>query len=84
MDVRAVARSLSNFSPADYAAIVERAKEYIVAGDVFQVVPSQQFARASNVEPLTLYRVLRALNPSPYMYLLDSGESQIVGASPRC
>jgi anthranilate synthase component 1 len=83
VDVRAVARSLSNFSAAEYAAIVERAKEYIVAGDVFQVVPSQQFSRASNVEPLTLYRVLRALNPSPYMYLLNSGESQIVGASPE-
>jgi anthranilate synthase component 1 len=50
---------------------------------VFQVVPSQQFTRPSDVNPLTLYRVLRALNPSPYMYLLDSGESQIVGASPE-
>jgi anthranilate synthase component 1 len=62
---------------------VERAKEYIVAGDVFQVVPSQQFQRKSDVNPLTLYRVLRALNPSPYMYLLDSSEHQIVGASPE-
>ena len=83
VDVRAVARELSNFRPAEYAAVVERAKEYIVAGDVFQVVPSQQFQRTSDVDPLTLYRVLRALNPSPYMYLLDSGSHQLVGASPE-
>jgi anthranilate synthase component 1 len=83
VNVRAAARELSNFRPEEYAAIVERAKEYIVAGDVFQVVPSQQFQRKSDVDPLTLYRVLRALNPSPYMYLLDSGEHQLVGASPE-
>jgi anthranilate synthase component 1 len=83
VDVRAVARELSNFRPEEYEAVVERAKEYIVAGDVFQVVPSQQFQRKSNVDPLTLYRVLRALNPSPYMYLLDSGDHQLVGASPE-
>ncbi|MHB2028765.1 MAG: anthranilate synthase component I family protein [Acidimicrobiales bacterium] len=82
-DVRTVARELSNFEPDAYEQVVERAKEYIVAGDIFQVVPSQQFQRATNVDPLTLYRVLRALNPSPYMYLLDSGEHQIVGASPE-
>jgi anthranilate synthase component 1 len=83
IDVRALARDLSNFNVEEYSGIVERAKEYIVAGDVFQVVPSQQFQQKSNVNPLTLYRVLRALNPSPYMYLLDSGEHQIVGASPE-
>ncbi|HEV3187496.1 MAG TPA: anthranilate synthase component I family protein [Acidimicrobiales bacterium] len=83
IDVRSIAAGLSNFSADEYGAIVERAKEYILAGDVFQVVPSQQFQRASNVNPLTLYRVLRALNPSPYMYLLDSGRHQIVGASPE-
>ena len=83
IDIRAIAAGLSNFSACEYEAIVERAKEYILAGDVFQVVPSQQFQRASDVNPLTLYRVLRALNPSPYMYLLDSGNHQIVGASPE-
>jgi len=83
IDIRSIARDLSNFSAAAYELVVERAKSYIVAGDVFQVVPSQQFQRTSNVEPLTLYRVLRALNPSPYMYLLDSGRQQIVGASPE-
>lgn len=84
IDLHALARELSNFTEHDYDEVVERAKKYIVAGDVFQVVPSQQFRRPSTVNPLTLYRVLRALNPSPYMYLLDSGEHQIVGASPRC
>jgi anthranilate synthase component 1 len=83
INVRELAEGLSNFSADEYAAVVRRAKEYIVAGDVFQVVPSQQFRQKSSVNPLTLYRVLRALNPSPYMYLLDSGDSQIVGASPE-
>jgi anthranilate synthase component I len=78
-----LAEGLSNFSADEYSDVVERAKKYIVAGDVFQVVPSQQFRQTSSVNPLTLYRVLRALNPSPYMYLLDSGDSQIVGASPE-
>jgi anthranilate synthase component 1 len=83
VDVRDIAKSLSDFSADEYGAVVERAREHIYAGDVFQVVPSQQFRRATTVNPLTLYRVLRALNPSPYMYLLDSGENQIVGASPE-
>jgi len=81
--IRDIAASMSNFSVEQYSAVVERAKEYIFAGDIFQVVPSQQFKKPSTVDPLTLYRVLRSLNPSPYMYLLDSGESQIVGASPE-
>src|SRR5579863_1471847 len=83
IDIRAIAKALSNFSAAAYGEVVERAREHVFAGDVFQVVPSQQFQRPSSVNPLTLYRVLRALNPSPYMYLLDSGEIQIVGASPE-
>jgi anthranilate synthase component 1 len=83
IDIRSIAKGLSNFSGADYGAVVERAREHVYAGDVFQVVPSQQFQRPSRVNPLTLYRVLRALNPSPYMYLLDSGQIQIVGASPE-
>ena len=83
INVRAIAEGLSNFSRERYCAVVEQAKRYIHAGDVFQVVPSQQFVRRTLVDPLTLYRVLRALNPSPYMYLLDNGDSQIVGASPE-
>jgi len=83
IDVRSIAKGLSNFTSAAYGDVVERAREHVFAGDVFQVVPSQQFRRPSAVNPLTLYRVLRALNPSPYMYLLDSGAIQIVGASPE-
>ncbi len=83
IDVRALAASLSNFTLEGYADVVRRAREYIYAGDIFQVVPSQQFRRPTSVDPLTLYRVLRALNPSPYMYLVDTGDSQIVGASPE-
>jgi anthranilate synthase component 1 len=83
IDIRGIAAGLSNFSREQYCDVVERAKRYVYAGDVFQVVPSQQFRRATTVNPLTLYRVLRSLNPSPYMYLLDTGDSQIVGASPE-
>ncbi|MGC1419398.1 MAG: chorismate-binding protein [Acidimicrobiales bacterium] len=83
IDIRSIAAGLSNFTKSDYCDVVERAKQYIFAGDVFQVVPSQQFRRRTSVDPLTLYRVLRSLNPSPYMYLLDTGSSQIVGASPE-
>jgi anthranilate synthase component I len=83
IDIRATARSLSSLSAQSYGEVVESAREHIYAGDVFQVVPSQQFKRPTSVNPLTLYRVLRALNPSPYMYLLDSGDNQIVGASPE-
>ena len=83
INVRHLAASLSNFTLEGYAEVVARAREYIYAGDIFQVVPSQQFTRPTTVAPLTLYRVLRALNPSPYMYLVDTGEIQIVGASPE-
>ena len=81
--VREIAARLSNFAPERYEAVVERARAYIEDGDVFQVVPSQQFRRPTSVDPLTLYRVLRSLNPSPYMYLIDTGERQLVGASPE-
>jgi anthranilate synthase component I len=83
IDIRAIAEGLSNFTLERYASVVEAAREHIFAGDVFQVVPSQQFRRPTRVDPLTLYRVLRSLNPSPYMYLLDNVDSQIVGASPE-
>ena len=83
IDIRSIAASLSNFSREGYGAVVEKAKEHIHLGDIFQVVPSQQFRRPTSVNPLTLYRVLRSLNPSPYMYLLDNSDSQIVGASPE-
>lgn len=63
----------SNFKQDDYEKIVRSAKEYIAAGDIFQVVPSQRLSRETNAEPFSIYRALRMLNPSPYMYFLDFG-----------
>lgn len=68
---------------AEFQAAVRRAKEAIVAGEVFQVVPSQRFTVAAQVDPLELYRSLRALNPSPYMFLLRFPDVAVVGASPE-
>jgi len=62
---------------------VEKAKEYIRAGDIFQVVPSQRLSVPFRARPVDVYRALRALNPSPYMYFLDLGGTQIVGSSPE-
>ncbi len=61
----------SNFTQKEYEAIVRKAKEYIAAGDIFQVVPSQRLSRETDAEPFTIYRALRMLNPSPYMYFLE-------------
>ena len=78
-----------NMPREDYLAAVERAKEHIRAGDVFQVVPSQRFSLQTTADPFTVYRVLRVINPSPYMYIFDlPGQStadatQIVGSSPE-
>ena len=60
-----------------------KAKEYIKAGDIFQVVPSQRFHTTISVEPFEVYRALRLINPSPYMYFLRCGSATIVGASPE-
>lgn len=73
----------ANMAPGDYMASVETAKAYIRAGDAFQVVPSQRFALDTTVDPLAVHRVLRVINPSPYMYLFDYGDIQIVGSSPE-
>jgi anthranilate synthase component 1 len=73
----------SNFTRAGYEAAVERAKEYIRAGDIFQVVPSQRFTRSTQADALTIYRALRAINPSPYMYLLRGFGLDLIGASPE-
>jgi anthranilate synthase component 1 len=73
----------SNIAHADYLKIVERAKEYIRAGDVFQVVPSQRFRREFKLPPLSLYRALRRLNPSPFLYHLAFPGFAIVGSSPE-
>jgi anthranilate synthase component I len=66
-----------------FLTAVERIKEHIVAGDTFQTVLSQRFSVPTSVDPFDLYRVLRVINPSPYLYLLDTGEAHIVGSSPE-
>ncbi len=71
------------FSKADYLAAVERSKEYIAAGDMMQVQIGQRLKKRYTESPLSLYRALRSLNPSPYMYFYDLGDFQIVGASPE-
>ncbi|HEX7441068.1 MAG TPA: chorismate-binding protein, partial [Caldimonas sp.] len=71
------------FSKQDYIAAVERAKEYIAAGDMMQVQVGQRLKKRYTESPLSLYRALRSLNPSPYMYFYDMGDFQIVGASPE-
>jgi anthranilate synthase component 1 len=73
----------SNITHDDYLKIVERAKEYIFAGDVFQVVPSQRFRRKFTLPPFSLYRALRRLNPSPFLYNLAFPGFSIVGSSPE-
>jgi len=73
----------SSFTREQYQALVETAKEYIRAGDIFQVVPSQRLSVPFRARPVDVYRALRALNPSPYMYFLDLGGTQIVGSSPE-
>ncbi|PZP30191.1 MAG: anthranilate synthase component I [Roseateles depolymerans] len=71
------------FSKTELMAAVERAKEYIAAGDLMQVVIGQRLAKPYKAEPIALYRALRALNPSPYMYFYNFGDFQVVGASPE-
>ena len=73
----------SGFTQPEYEAVVEKIKDYTLAGDVMQVVPSQRMRLPFTEPPLNLYRALRSLNPSPYMYFLDLGEFQIVGSSPE-
>jgi anthranilate synthase component 1 len=73
----------SNMTREVFIGKVEKAKEYIRAGDIFQVVLSQRFHLETDVSPLDVYRVLRTLNPSPYLYCLKMGEETIVGASPE-
>ncbi len=73
----------SNMPREQFEAMVARVIEYIYAGDAFQVVPSQRWSAASPVEAFSIYRGLRAVNPSPYMYFLDFGDFQVAGASPE-
>ena len=80
-DVRQRFDTTSNFTQEDYEAAVEQARKYIYAGDIIQVVPSQRLARKTEAHPFQIYRSLRAINPSPYMYYLHLDDFHIVGAS---
>lgn len=74
---------ISGFTQARYEAAVDKIKDYILAGDAMQVVLSQRLTIPYQAPPLSLYRALRCLNPSPYMFFMDLGEFQIVGSSPE-
>ena len=73
----------SNMSENEFCAAVQSAREHILAGDVFQLVMSQRFQRRSNASPFNIYRALRNVNPSPFMFFLDFDEFRIIGASPE-
>ncbi|MGE5622726.1 MAG: anthranilate synthase component I, partial [Bacillota bacterium] len=75
--------TVRDFAKEDYLKAVEKAKEYIMAGDLMQVQVGQRLKKAYVDSPLSLYRALRSLNPSPYMYFYNFGDMQIVGASPE-
>ena len=77
------AEPVSGFGEAEFKAAVQKAKDYIAAGDVMQVVISQRMARRFEASPLSLYRALRSLNPSPYMFFYDLGGFHVVGSSPE-
>jgi anthranilate synthase component 1 len=73
----------SNTTPDEYRAMVSKAKDYILAGDIFQVVLSQRFEAPFTLPPLSLYRALRRVNPAPFLYFLDFGGYAIAGSSPE-
>ncbi len=74
---------VSGFSRDGFEQAVERCREYIAAGDIMQVVLSQRLTTEFHARPIDVYRALRSLNPSPYMYYLDFGDDQVVGSSPE-
>ncbi|MGH9776349.1 MAG: anthranilate synthase component I [Candidatus Acidiferrales bacterium] len=76
-------RFSSNFSKRRYLSAVRKAKSYIRAGDIFQVVPSQRFSAKTNADPFEIYRALRVINPSPYLYFLKLKDLAVVGSSPE-
>jgi len=73
----------SNFTKTQYLAAVRKAKSYIRAGDIFQVVPSQRFSTDTNTDPFEIYRALRVVNPSPYLYFLRLDDVSVAGSSPE-
>ncbi|MEP1327876.1 anthranilate synthase component I [Pseudophaeobacter sp.] len=82
-DAREVAPPVSNFTKEGYMAAVEKAKDYIRAGDIFQVVPAQRWSQEFPLPPFALYRSLRRTNPSPFMFYFNFGGFQVIGASPE-
>jgi anthranilate synthase component I len=76
-------RFQSNFTRESWDAMIQRGIEYINAGDVFQYVPSQRFETATTAEPFDVYRALRVINPSPFMFFVKAGDVTLVGASPE-
>ncbi|WP_088342494.1 MULTISPECIES: anthranilate synthase component I [Rhodomicrobium] len=79
----AVPQATSNTTPRQYETMVKKAKEYIAAGDVFQVVLSQRFSAPFDLPPFALYRALRRVNPSPFLYYLNFGDYAVAGSSPE-
>ncbi len=73
----------SNFTRAEYESVVRHCQEYIKAGDIFQVVPSQRFAVETRARPFDIYRVLRVVNPSPFLFYLPHGDFALIGSSPE-
>lgn len=73
----------SNFTRADYEAVVRHCQEYIKAGDIFQVVPSQRFEVKTTARPFDIYRVLRVVNPSPFLFYLPFDDFSLIGSSPE-
>jgi anthranilate synthase component I len=82
-DAAPVGPAQSNFTHAGYKAAVEKAKDYIRAGDIFQVVPSQRWRQDFTLPPFAFYRSLRRTNPSPFLFFFNFGPFQVVGASPE-
>lgn len=82
-DAVALSEPVSNFTKSGYLEAVEKARDYIKAGDIFQVVPSQRWAMDFREPPFALYRSLRRTNPSPFMFYFNFGGFQVVGASPE-
>src|SRR4051812_37642138 len=74
---------VSNIGQAGYEGHVHRLKEHICKGDIIQAVPSQRLSRPTSLHPFNIYRHLRIVNPSPYLFFLDCDEFQIIGASPE-
>ena len=83
LDIATLPEPISNMSRDDFGAMVDKAKEYILAGDIFQVVLSQRFSLPFKLPPMALYRSLRRLNPSPFLFFLDLCDFTIIGSSPE-